>query len=145
VDRALGLDAAIGWLAERFTQRTGIEVDYHSEFTGRVPEETETHVFRICQEALTNAARHSGAKAVKIRFGSHGDKLRLTLSDNGRGLSDVAAEQRGMGLIGMRARARGVGGTLKIDSVKGKGVTIVAEIPTHGARHKQENKDLVGR
>ncbi len=140
-----GLDAAIGWLAERFTQRTRIEVDYRSDFTGRVTEETETHLFRICQEALTNAARHSGATAVTVRLVPHGDKLRLVVSDNGSGLSDAAAEQRGMGLVGMRARARGVGGTLSIDSVKGKGVTITAEIPANGARHKQEDKDLVGR
>jgi signal transduction histidine kinase len=140
-----GLDAAIKWLAERFTQRTGIDVDYRSEFTGRVGEERETHVFRICQEALTNVARHSGAKAVTIRLVSRGDKLRLTISDNGSGLSDAAAEQKGMGLVGMRARARGVGGKLKIDSVRGKGVAITAEIPAHGAKRAQENTDLVGR
>ncbi len=140
-----GLNAAIGWLAERFTQRTGIEVDYHSEFTERMGEETETHLFRICQEALTNVARHSGATAVAIRLAPHGDKVRLTISDNGSGLSDGTAEQRGMGIIGMRARARGVGGTLDINSAKDKGLTITAEVPARGARDEQKDKDLVGR
>ena len=54
-----GLDASIRSIADRFTQRTGIEVDYRSEFAGRVAPETETHLFRIVQEALTNVARHS--------------------------------------------------------------------------------------
>jgi signal transduction histidine kinase len=140
-----GLSAAIGWLAERFTQRTGIEVDYRSEFKDRIGEDTETHLFRICQEALTNSARHSGATTVAIRLEQRGDKLRLTISDNGRGLPDGVAEQRGMGLIGMRARARGAGGTLAIDSVKGKGLTVMAEVPASGARHRQKDKNLVGR
>ena len=59
-----GLDAGIRWLAERFGQRTGIEVDYKSSFDGRLADETETHLFRIVQEALTNVARHSGATRV---------------------------------------------------------------------------------
>ncbi len=140
-----GLNAAIGWLAERFTQRTAIEVDFRSEFKERLGEETETHLFRICQEALTNTARHSGATRVEIRLEQHGERLRLTVSDNGRGLPDGAAEQNGMGLIGMRARARGVGGTLRIDSAKGKGLTITAEVPLRGTGKHQENKNLVGR
>jgi signal transduction histidine kinase len=140
-----GLNAAVGWLAERFTQRTGIEVDYQSEFTGRMGDEMETHLFRICQEALTNAARHSGANTVVIRLAPRGDKVRLTISDNGCGLSDMKAEQRGMGIIGMRARARGVGGTLNIDSAKDKGLTITAEVPARGAKDRQEDKNLVGR
>ena len=63
-----GLDAGIRWLAERFGQRTGIEVDYKSSFDGRLPDETETHLFRIVQEALTNVARHSGATRVTIEL-----------------------------------------------------------------------------
>src|SRR5206468_8606070 len=59
-----GLEAGLRWLAEGFTHRTGIEVEFHGGLGRRLPDETETHLFRIAQEALTNVARHSGAKHV---------------------------------------------------------------------------------
>lgn len=140
-----GLDAALRWLAERFTQRTGIEVRYHSQFGVRPADETETHLFRICQEALTNVARHSGATEVRIELDERGDRLRLSIADNGKGLPGAAAEEQGMGLIGMRARARGAGGTLDIRSAKDKGLTIEVEVPARGAKRAQEDPHPVGR
>jgi signal transduction histidine kinase len=122
-----GLDAGLRWLAERFAQRTGVEVDYQSGFTGRLPDETETHLFRIVQEALTNVARHSGATRVSIHLRADGSSIRLTLSDNGRGLETSA--NGGMGLNGMRARARSAGGQLDLKSEPGKGVTIEVYAP----------------
>src|SRR5206468_1474101 len=59
-----GLEAGLRWLCEGFTHRTGIEVEFHGGLGRRLPDETETHLFRIAQEALTNVARHSGAKHV---------------------------------------------------------------------------------
>ena len=58
-----GLEAGLRWLAEGFSARTGIEVKLESDFSGRLPDETETHLFRIAQEALTNVARHAGGAA----------------------------------------------------------------------------------
>jgi signal transduction histidine kinase len=137
-----GLDAGLSWLADRFRERTGIEVDYESEFTGRLPDETETHLFRIVQEALTNVARHSGATRVSIHLRADGDSIRLTLSDNGRGLggerpgsgmgpsdSEMGRSESGMGLTGMRARARSAGGELEFKSGPGRGVTIEVRAP----------------
>ncbi len=122
-----GLDAGIRWLADRFGERTGIEVDYRSEFTGRLPDETETHLFRIVQEALTNVARHSLASRVTIHLRAEPDAIRLTLADNGSGIQQ---ERKGsMGLSGMRARARSAGGELKLTSEPGKGVTIEVWTP----------------
>ncbi len=86
-----GLDAALRWLSEGFTTRTGIEVEYKSSFTARLPDETETHLFRICQEALTNIARHSGASRVRIELRSEGEKINLSVGDNGRGLGRAGA------------------------------------------------------
>ena len=122
-----GLDASLRWLTERFAERTSIAVDYKSEFSGRLPDETETHLFRIVQEALTNVARHSGATKVAIHLRAESDSIRLTLSDNGRGFEQLRSG--GMGLSGMRARARSAGGTLKLESNPGKGVTIEASAP----------------
>jgi signal transduction histidine kinase len=122
-----GLDASLRWLVARFGERTRIEVDYQSTFEGRLPDETETHLFRIVQEALTNIARHSGATRVTISLSAYDDSVRLTLSDNGRGLAEN--RRNGMGLSGMRARAVSFGGQLKIESKPGLGVTIEVLAP----------------
>src|SRR5579863_2231671 len=122
-----GLDASLRWLISRFRERTRIDVDYQSTFEGRLPDEIETHLFRIVQEALTNIARHSGATQVTIRLSADDGSVRLNLSDNGRGLA--ADRRNGMGLSGMRARASSFGGELKIESISGSGVTIEVRAP----------------
>ena len=122
-----GLDAGVHWLVDRFRERTHIAVDYRSEFDGRLADETETHLFRIVQEALTNVARHSGATKVSIGLHAEDGRVRLKLSDNGQGF--VVGTRLGMGLSGMRARARSAGGELTFTSSPGKGVTIEAWAP----------------
>lgn len=124
-----GLDAGIHWLVTRFHERTGIEIDYRAEFKGRLPDETETHLFRIVQEALTNIARHSGATRVTIHLRAEDDRIRLTIQDNGKGLKETGGSPGGMGLSGMRARARSAGGELAIKSTPGGGVTIDVSAP----------------
>ena len=120
------------WLVDRFHERTRIAVDYHSGFEGRLADETETHLFRIVQEALTNIARHSGATKVSIGLNAIDGRVRLTLSDNGRGFA--AGTRPGMGLSGMRARARSAGGELTFASSPGQGVTIEAWAPQSAPR-----------
>jgi signal transduction histidine kinase len=127
-----GLDAGIRWLAERFTERTGIDADYRSHFDGRLADEIETHLFRIVQEALTNVARHANASRVTIFLRAENANIRLTLSDNGRGLPETA-DHAGMGLTGMRARARSAGGDCTVASSKGGGVTIEVTAPMEKA------------
>lgn len=124
-----GLDAGIRWLAGHFSERTGIDVDYRSQFDGRMADETETHLFRIVQEALTNVARHANASRVTIFLRADNGNIHLTLSDNGRGLVKTSPEHTGMGLTGMTARARSAGGDCTISSTAGGGVTIDATAP----------------
>jgi signal transduction histidine kinase len=124
-----GLDAGIRWLADRFSERTDIDVDYRSHFDGRLADETETHLFRIVQEALTNVARHANASRVTIFLRAENGNIRLTLSDNGRGLIQTSAEHTGMGVTGMTARARSAGGDCTISSTTGGGVTIDVTAP----------------
>jgi signal transduction histidine kinase len=124
-----GLDAGIRWLADRFSERTHIEVDYRSQFDGRLADETETHLFRIVQEALTNVARHANASRVTILLRAENGNIRLTLSDNGRGLSPDSPNHIGMGLTGMKARARSAGGDCTMTSTPGGGVTIDVTAP----------------
>lgn len=122
-----GLDAGIRWLADRFSERTHIDADYRSQFDGRLADETETHLFRIVQEAFTNIARHANASRVTIFLRAENGNIRLTISDNGRGLA--APEHMGMGLTGMRARAHSAGGVCTISSTTGGGVTIDVVVP----------------
>jgi len=124
-----GLEAGVRWLSEGFAARTGIEVKFTSGFTGRLTDESETHLFRIAQEALTNVARHSGAKHVQIQIESSGGEIRLTVQDDGRGLGSAPSDGRGLGLIGMRARARSAGGDVDVHSRPGEGVLIQVRVP----------------
>ena len=140
-----GLDASLRWLAEKFTQRTGIETRYESNFSGRIADETETHLFRIGQEALTNIARHSGATRAEIDLRAEGGRIRLSISDNGKGLPSDR-QLSGMGMIGMRARARSAGGELTVHSQPNKGVRIAVWAPAAAnLAHELQDSHPVGR
>ena len=120
-----GLDAGIRWQTERFAQRTGIVVNYRSTFEDRLPDEAETHLFRIVQEALTNVARHSGATRVDIELQREGDRIHLRMQDNGRGFKN-GNPPGGLGLVGMHARASSIGGELSIQSRDGVAIELWA-------------------
>ena len=139
-----GLEAGLRWLCEGFMHRTGIETEFQSGFAERLPDETETHLFRLAQEALTNVARHSGARHVTVTLASQGDEVRLSIRDDGRGLPPAGAAPGGMGMIGMRARARSVGGGMTVRSKDGQGVEIEVRVPARGAKHEREDPHLVG-
>jgi signal transduction histidine kinase len=124
-----GLDAGLSWLCEGFMQRTGVEVDYQSNLHSRLPDQTETHLFRIAQEALTNVARHSGATRVKVELHASNDDIRLTIIDNGKGLSSVGSGAPSLGMSGMRARARAVGGTFRVSAPRDGGLKLEAAVP----------------
>jgi signal transduction histidine kinase len=127
-----GLDAALRSLAERFSSRTGIAVQYNSNLqTDRLRDETETHLFRIAQEALTNVARHSHATEVELGLTRKRDQVQLRIRDNGQGFdSHRTAAPRGLGLAGMQTRAEGCGGTVHIKTAPGSGVEIEIACPT---------------
>jgi signal transduction histidine kinase len=151
-----GLDAGLNWLCEGFMQRTGIEVDYQSNHHSRLPDETETQLFRIAQEALTNVARHSGATKAKVELSADGGRIRLAISDNGKGMKETdttirsrqgpAAAPAGFGMTGMRARARVAGGVFRVTSPKSGGLKVEAgiPIPAVGAESELRTKDNRG-
>lgn len=122
-----GLDISLGWLSEGFAQRTGMSVDYVCAGVPRLDGDTETQLFRIAQEALTNVARHAEATLVRIELETEGDAVVLTVADNGQGMP-LSSKGNGLGLVGMRARSRAAAGKLTISSSPGKGVTIRAEV-----------------
>ena len=135
-----GLEAGLRWLAEGFSARTGVEVQVESNLQDRLADETETHLFRIAQEALTNVARHSGAKHVHMKLASIGSDVRFSIQDDGRGLAPTATKSnptigRGMGMIGMRARARSAGGDVSVHGDGGHGVLIEVRVPARNETH----------
>ncbi|HUQ19203.1 MAG TPA: ATP-binding protein [Gemmatimonadaceae bacterium] len=125
----LGLEAAIEWLVQESTKRTGIPVTLRAEEFPSLPDEISSNAFRIIQEALTNVARHSKASCVDVRVRHHGPNLLIEVEDDGVGISEPVAGTQSLGLVGMRERAVSCGGTLKIRCEPGRGTTVIVELP----------------
>ena len=143
-----GLDSGLRWLCERFTQRTGIPVRYHSNWNQRLADTEETHLFRITQEALTNVARHADATEAYVTFVARGQTIHLEIADNGHGLvAETADKSPSLGMVGMRARARQLGGELIIENREGGGLAVRAEVPLRQAdpdAEQPEDSSFVG-
>ncbi len=127
----LGLADALEWQAQQFQSRTGIACRCDCSLEDlRLEGEQATAVFRIFQEALTNVLRHSGADSVEVSAKREGGEFVLTVSDNGRGITEE--EKAGgttLGLLGMRERAYLAGGELEIEGAAGKGTTVTVRLP----------------
>jgi len=130
-----GLEAGLRWLVDGFAARTGIEVQLDSTFSGRLADYTETHLVRMAQEALTNVARQAGARRVALKLDSREGEIHLRIADDGRGLNASAPNGRGLGMIGMRARARSAGGDVTVRSRPGDGVVIEVRVPIRNEAH----------
>jgi signal transduction histidine kinase len=142
-----GLDSGLRWLCERFTQRTHIHVEYASNLERRLAEPEETHLFRITQEALTNVGRHSEASHAWVSLRIAGRSVKLEIADDGRGLQPVSGDKGpSLGMVGMRARARQLGGELIVESRKEGGLRIRVEVPLREVESdvEQEDSSFVG-
>ena len=132
----LGLHGAIGSLAEAYAAASGLRIDVHLPAVEgeRFSDAIETTIYRVVQEALTNAWKHASASTVSVILEREGDALRIIVEDDGRGFDGDAALRgtaaRGrFGLLGMRERLAIVGGTLDIESQPGSGTAIYARVP----------------
>lgn len=124
----LGLVPALRSFLQRYTEHYGIHVDYLFDLQERLSQETETVVFRIVQEALTNARKHAGVHEIIVRLHVLDKQLFGQVTDRGKGMEMSVAAQ-GMGLLSMRERARGIGGELQIVSALNKGTTVSFQLP----------------
>jgi signal transduction histidine kinase len=132
----LGPEAAIRALGDRMS-RTGLEVDVSVDLayergraqTRHIPE-LETAVYRIVQEALTNAAKHGQARRAIIEVTEDEHMVHATVRDDGTGF-DPTGETEGFGLLGMHERTELLGGTLAVDSAPGRGATVTVSFPVH--------------
>jgi PAS domain S-box-containing protein len=106
--------------------------------------EISTEVFRICQEALTNIARHAEAKNVTVLLRNTGDKLIMQVRDDGRGITKKEITDRAsIGLIGMRERAYAIEGDVTIMGLKGKGTIVTLSVPLN--EEKEKNTKTIKR
>ena len=128
----LGLLPALEWHFRRFGKQTGIQVQLKRTATfNRLPPPIETAAYRIVQEALTNVARHSGAKEADVRLWAGDERLRVQVEDRGKGFQpeQALAARNSTGLAGMRERAELLGGEFTLESSPGSGTLITVELP----------------
>lgn len=142
----LGLVPALRRFGRRLGQDSGFRFSLHAARPAKgLPKAIETVLFRIVQEALTNAAKHAHATEVTVRVEVEQDQVQATVIDNGRGF-DVAgaldpAHGPGFGLLGMQERATLVGGTVEIQSRAGQGTRLVVRIPLLGDAARDGERD----
>jgi signal transduction histidine kinase len=125
-----GLHATLLELAQTTTALRRLKCRLECPATVPTPSgETATHLYRIAQEAVHNAVRHSKASEITIRLSNQKDTLRLEIVDNGKGLPQTAQSGPGMGLHIMKHRASVIGAELDLNSQPGKGVTVTCTLP----------------
>lgn len=131
----LGLVAALESYARGFKDRSGVAVAVEADrLEPRLPFEVETALYRICQEALTNIAKHARAQRAVVRLQRESEGVRLTVTDDGAGFDTSAVTAtdgtlKGIGLLSMERRAEELGGTFSIDSKPGQGTTVSVIVP----------------
>lgn len=120
----LGLKAAIAGQVEELSRHREVEATFDTEGDfSDLDDDVQLVIYRVAQEALSNAAQHSDARSIKVNLRRRGPGVELKVSDDGRGFSFAAAEQ-GLGIAGMRERALLVDGEVEIHSRPGEGTTV---------------------
>jgi signal transduction histidine kinase len=115
---------------EKFTRDSGIKANFSASGKRQaLHADMENAILRICQESLANAKKHAQAEQVTVNLAFEGEKVGLSIRDNGIGFDPEVRADGSFGLIGMTERARLLGGTLVVQSEKGKGTLIEVMIP----------------
>ncbi len=127
----LGIVAAVQSFCKEFSEQQNVEIEFsHTDIPDGVPSEVSLCLFRVLQEALQNAVKHSRARQMVVQLGASENEIQLTVTDHGLGFdSNAAINRRGLGLISMRERVHLVGGQISIDSKPGGGTRIHARAP----------------
>lgn len=131
----LGLVPALRWFITQRVQPYGLQVDFQvSGLEQRLPEELETALFRIMQEAITNVVKHAKARQIRVAMVREPGQITGEVKDDGAGFNPVhivgrTEKERGLGLFGMQERAGLVGGTVQIESTPGRGTRVTVTVP----------------
>ena len=128
----LGLIAAIEWQSQEFEKRAGIRTVFQSTIPEMdFPPDIAIGMFRICQESLTNVARHASASAVSITLDPADGGVCMAISDDGKGLDPRSRDRKTLGLVGMKERALMMGGRLEMGNGETKGFRLAVTVPLH--------------
>lgn len=143
-----GLEQTLEWFASQFSRQMGIPVQFERDAAGYgVPAESAIHIYRIVQAALSNVARHSGARQAWVSLKGEDGKLAVEIRDNGKGFDPAGDMDRsageGIGLMGMRERAEHLNGAVEVCSKPGQGTAVRLRIPV-SARAAQPATEKVG-
>jgi len=134
----LGWVPAIRFLADGVSKRAHLPIHIDAAVSERPPSTVETTLYRIVQEALTNAAKHAKASNVWICARREGTALCCLIRNDGTGFTPQQRRnplpRKGLGLIAMRERVSAIGGTLQIESSPGNGTELSIRIPLEGER-----------
>jgi PAS domain S-box-containing protein len=126
----LGLIAAIEWQSQEFEKRAGIRTVFQSTIPEMdFPPDVAIGMFRICQESLTNVARHASASQVSISLDPADGGVCMAISDDGKGIDLRKADRKTLGLIGMKERALMMGGRLEMGNGETRGFRLVVTVP----------------
>jgi signal transduction histidine kinase len=126
----LGLATAANSFCKELSQQSNVRISFeHSGIARDLPREVSLCLFRVLQEALQNAVKHSGVRQFAAELRGSGDNIELSVTDDGRGFKEEEAlTHKGIGLISMRERMQMIGGQLSIESRPGAGTTIRASV-----------------
>jgi len=141
----LGFVPAVRKLATELAKRQGMQIEIKNDgVPGALPAEISLCLFRIVQEGLHNAVKHSGAKRVEVRLLKTPDQIQLTLSDSGKGFDiGAVASGKGLGLASMRERIRLVNGKILIQSEPSVGTCIQAWVPLQASSVPRTADDCI--
>jgi len=129
--RLVGLVGALASLPRELAQ-PGVSITFtHDHVPSNLPHELTLCLFRVVQEAVQNAIKHGAAHNIAVHLGAAGQRITLTVADDGRGFDINAAPGKGLGLISMGERVELIGGTLKVSSTPGAGTRLEAMVPLH--------------
>jgi signal transduction histidine kinase len=132
----LGWIPAIRFLAEGVSKRSDVAIHIDSEVSGRMQSTVETVLYRVVQEALSNAVKHAKPRNIWIRAWRMRGGLHCSVRDDGAGFDvprvQTTQGQKGLGMIAMRERLSAIGGTLTIESGRGQGTELCIRLPLEG-------------
>jgi signal transduction histidine kinase len=134
----LGIVSATSGFCRELSEQQKVEIDFsHSAIPRSLPKEISLCLFRVLQEALQNAVKHSGERHFRVELHGTSGEIQLTVSDPGVGFDQQEAiDRRGIGLVSMSERLQLVGGEFSINSKPGGGTTIRARIPLIAEKHR---------
>ncbi len=126
----LGLSAALEWKVKNFCNRTGLKCNLKIDTEVNLSSQVSINVFRIIQESLTNIAKYAESSEVNLHLKIENKNLIVTISDDGKGFGiENVKQKQSFGIIGMKERAKMMGGDIQIQTQEGKGTTVKLIVP----------------